>query len=77
MRAAVLGVFAEHDEFVPPSVADALEAQLRDAGVRVNFKVHVGVGHAFLNESRKDAYDASSARAAWNDILSFLRAELA
>jgi len=77
LRASVLGVFAENDDFVPPAAAHRLEAELREAGVPVHFKVHVGVGHAFLNDSRPEAYDAASAREAWNDILAFLRAELA
>jgi carboxymethylenebutenolidase len=76
LRASVLGIFAENDDFVPPASARKLEADLREAGVSAEFKVHVGVGHAFMNDSRPDAYDAPSARDAWNDILSFLRAEL-
>lgn len=76
LEAAVLGVFAENDDFVTPDAARQLEADLRAADVRADFTVHLGVGHAFLNESRPDAYDAATARHAWNDILSFLRAEL-
>jgi len=74
--AAVLGVFAENDAFVPPSAVDALEADLRAAGVRAHFRTYAGVDHAFLNDSRPDAHDAVRAREAWHDILSFLRAEL-
>ena len=74
--AAVLGVFAENDAFVPPSAVDALEADLRAAGVRAHFRTYAGVDHAFLNDSRPDVHDAVRAREAWHDILSFLRAEL-
>ena len=77
MKAAVLGVFAENDGFVTPDAARMLEAELRAAGVPADFKIHAGVGHAFMNDSRPDAHDAVAARAAWNDILAFLRAELA
>ncbi len=77
MKAAVLGVFAADDGFVTPDAARMLEAELRAAGVPADFKIHVGVGHAFMNDSRPDAHDATAARAAWNDILAFLRAELA
>ncbi len=76
IEAAVLGIFAENDEFVPPPAADELEASLSAAGVRTYFKTYIGVGHAFLNDSRPDVYDAATAREAWDDILSFLRAEL-
>jgi carboxymethylenebutenolidase len=77
MKASVLGVFAENDSFVTPDAARMLEAELRDAGIPTDIKVHAGVGHAFLNDSRPDVYDAVKARSAWNDILAFLRAELA
>ena len=77
MKAAVLGVFAENDGFVTPDGARMLEAELRAAGVPADFRIHTGVGHAFMNDSRPDAYDAATARTAWNDILAFLRAELA
>jgi len=76
MQAAVLGVFAENDSFVPPAAVRELERKLAAAGVRAHCKTYVGVDHAFLNDSRPDVYDAATAREAWNDILSFLRAEL-
>jgi carboxymethylenebutenolidase len=76
VQASVLGVFAENDEFVPPPAVEALKESLEEAGVRNHFKTYIGVDHAFLNDSRPDVYDAATAREAWNDILSFLRAEL-
>lgn len=77
MKAAVLGVFAENDEFVPTERARQLEEDIRAAGGRAHCKVYVGAQHAFLNDSRPDVYDAATAAEAWNDILPFLRAELA
>jgi carboxymethylenebutenolidase len=77
IQARVLGIFAENDDFVPPAAAGKLEAELRAEGVDADFKVHAGVGHAFLDDARPDAYDAASAREAWSDILSFLRSALA
>jgi len=76
IAAPVLGVFAENDAFVPRRAVEALRGQLEAAGVRAHFKTYAGVDHAFLNDSRPDVYDAARAREAWNDILSFLRAEL-
>ncbi len=77
LQAAVFGVFAENDDFVPPAAARQLESELEAAGVRADFHIYVGVGHAFLNDSRPEGYDALTAREAWSDILTFLRAELA
>jgi carboxymethylenebutenolidase len=76
LEAAVLGVFAERDSFVPPKVAAELEASLRAAGKRVHFTIHPGVEHAFLNDTRADVYDADAADRAWAEIVAFLRAEL-
>lgn len=76
LRAPVLGVFAENDEFVPPEAARSLEQTLQDAGCDAHCKIYVGVQHAFLNETRPDVYDAPSAAEAWGDILAFFRAEL-
>jgi carboxymethylenebutenolidase len=77
LSAAVLGIFAERDEFVPVEAARKLEADLRGAGKRVRFEIFPGVGHAFFNDSRPDAYDARAAARAWSEALAFLRAELA
>jgi carboxymethylenebutenolidase len=77
LSAAVLGIFAERDEFVPVESARKLEADLRGAGKRARFEVYPGVGHAFFNDSRPDVYDARAAARAWSETLAFLRAELA
>jgi carboxymethylenebutenolidase len=77
LEAPVLGIFAERDEFVPPEAARKLEADLRGAGKRARFEIYPGVGHAFFNDSRPDAYDAKAAERARSEMLAFLRAELA
>lgn len=77
MDAPVLGLFGEHDAFVTPEAARVLEAELQRAGVRTQFRVFPGVGHAFMNETRPDGYDAEAAAQAWHDTVQFLRAELA
>ena len=76
IEAAVFGVFAENDAHVPTQRARELESEIRAAGGRAKFNVYVGVQHAFMNDSRPDAYDALTAAEAWNDLLGFLRAEL-
>lgn len=76
LRAAVLGIFAERDAFVPPEVARKLEADLRAAGRQAKCEIHPGVDHAFFNDTRPDVYDATAAARAWSQTLAFLRAEL-
>lgn len=77
LEAAVLGLFAERDEVVPPEVARKLEADLRAAGKRVRVEIFAGVANAFFDDSRPDVYDARAAGRAWAETLAFLRAELA
>jgi carboxymethylenebutenolidase len=76
LEAAVLGIFAERDAFVPPEAARKLESDLRGAGARAECVVYPGVDHAFMNDSRPDVYHAETAARAWARALSFLRAEL-
>jgi len=77
LEAAVFGIFAERDSFVPPEVVRKLEADLRAAGKRVHCEIYPGVDHAFFNDTRPDVYDAVAAARAWSEMLAFLRAELA
>lgn len=76
LEAAVLGVFAERDEFVPPAAVAKLEQELEAAGVRASFTIYPGVDHAFFNDARPDVYDAAAASRAWGDTLAFFRREL-
>ena len=76
LEAAVLGFFGERDEFVPPQAARKLQAELEAAKKRVRFEILPGVGHAFFNDARPDAFDARAAAHAWAETLAFLRAEL-
>ncbi len=76
LAAPVLGIFAEHDEFVPPAAARKLEGELKAAGKRASIEVYPAVQHAFMNDTRHDVYAAAAAQRAWGATLSFLRAEL-
>jgi carboxymethylenebutenolidase len=76
LQAPVLGIFAEDDAAVPPEAARKLESDLRSAGKRATVLVISGVGHAFMNDTRPDVYDAAAAGRAWGETLAFLRAEL-
>jgi len=77
LSAAVFGVFAENDGFIPLDSVRDLEQKLQSEGVRARLTVYAGVQHAFMNDSRPDVYDAVRAGEAWSDLLLFLRAEMA
>jgi len=76
LDAAVLGIFAELDAFVPPATARKLQQDLLDAGKRADFRIFDEADHAFFNDTRPDVYNASAAAEAWNLTLNFFRAEL-
>jgi carboxymethylenebutenolidase len=73
----VLGHFGTADEFIPHEEAQALEGELRNAGVDVTFQYYEGNGHAFFNDSdRLGTYDAGAAERSWERTISFLRSTL-
>jgi carboxymethylenebutenolidase len=73
----VLGHFGTADAFIPTDQAQALERELRDAGVETTFHYYEGAGHAFANDhNRLGTYDAELTETAWQRTLSFLRAAL-
>jgi carboxymethylenebutenolidase len=76
MRAAVLGHYAEEDDFFGPEQAAGLQQALTEAGVDADVHVHPGVDHAFFNDTRPEVYDAAESAKAWDETLAFLRAHL-
>lgn len=78
IRAGVLGHFGLRDELVPVEAAQALEAELRAAGVRARFEHYPGAGHAFFDDTNQlGTYDARAAERSWQSTIEFLHQELA
>ena len=76
VKGAVLGHFAEDDDFAPRELVDTMERELRDAGVEVSFHHYPATTHAFFNDDRPEVYDADAAGRSWQRTLEFLRARL-
>jgi carboxymethylenebutenolidase len=76
LSAAVHGHFGEDDPSCPPEAVSALEAALGEAGVKAEMFVYPGVGGAFFDDTRPEAYDEDAARQAWIRTLEFLRKHL-
>jgi carboxymethylenebutenolidase len=76
VKAAVLGHFAEEDDFAPPDLVNRMERELRDAGVNVTFHHYPGTTHAFFNDDRPTVHDPEAARISWERTLEFLRRHL-
>lgn len=75
-RAAYLGHFAEHDEFVGDDQLVEMEAHLRLVGADVEFHRYAGTGHWFFESDRPAAFDAGAAELAWERTLEFLHQHL-
>ena len=72
VRVPLQGHFATHDDWCTPAVVDAFEKDLSAAGK--TFEIHRYPGHhAFMNSDRKEVYDPSSARLAWDRCTAFFR----
>jgi carboxymethylenebutenolidase len=77
IEAPVLGHFGTGDEFVSVDDAKALEQELRDAGVEVDFQFYEGAGHAFANDhNRLGTYDEGKSNEAWRKTVDFLKRHL-
>jgi carboxymethylenebutenolidase len=77
IKGAVLGHFAEKDEAYTPAQVEALEAELRGAGIDVEFFWYTGADHAFFNDTRPEVYDEDASRLAWDRTRAFFRTHLA
>jgi carboxymethylenebutenolidase len=76
LRAPVLGLYAERDQFVPPEAVRELEEKLRAHGKQVETHIYPGTDHAFFNDTRPEVYDAAAAEDAWRRTLAFFRQHL-
>jgi carboxymethylenebutenolidase len=76
VKGAVLGHYAEQDDFAPRELADQMERELRDAGVRVTFHHYPGTQHAFFNDTRPEVHDREASELSWRRTLDFFRETL-
>ena len=76
LHAPMLGLYAERDGFVTPTIARELERKLKDLGKEVEVKIYPDADHAFFNDSRPEVYKADAAADAWQRTVEFLRKNL-
>jgi carboxymethylenebutenolidase len=77
LRCPLLGIFGESDEFIPLEDVKQLEARLAPLAVASKVRVYPGCGHAFLNETRPQAFRPESAAHAWGEMLEWWGRHLA
>jgi carboxymethylenebutenolidase len=76
MNAPVLALFGEHDDYITDEVRGAVVSEMEGAGIEVTSHVYPGVGHAFMNHHRPEAYDEKVAEDAWGRVIAFFRKNL-
>jgi carboxymethylenebutenolidase len=76
LEAAVLGHYAENDEWFTPELAQDLEKRLRDLGKDVTIHIYPNAGHAFFNDARPEAHSPEASAVAWERTLEFFRDKL-
>ncbi|MEK6301075.1 MAG: dienelactone hydrolase family protein [Acidobacteriota bacterium] len=76
LSAPVLFVGAENDPWITMDKMERLRAGLQKFGKEGEVKIYNGVGHAFFNDTRPEAYDPAAAQDAWNRVGEFLAAKL-
>jgi carboxymethylenebutenolidase len=76
LRMPLLASFGREDGFVPESDVDLLEAGLAQSGSSHRVDRYAGAGHAFLNETRPEAYRPELAALALARSVDFLHAKL-
>jgi carboxymethylenebutenolidase len=72
----LLCFFGDRDEFVPLPDVEALRRRLARAAAPAEVVVYPDAGHAFMNDTRPDAYRPETARVAWQRMLDFFRQHL-
>ena len=76
LQAPVLGLFGSEDGSVDPAKVEGLVQSVTAAGKSITTHTYDGVGHAFFNDTRPEAYDPAAAEDAWKRTVTFLREHL-
>jgi carboxymethylenebutenolidase len=75
VRAAVLGVYAENDNFVNPQL-DQIREGLARGRVTSRVTIYPDARHAFFNDTRPNDYHEAASTAAWRDTLAWFNTYL-
>jgi carboxymethylenebutenolidase len=76
VTAPILAHFAKNDAWASVDKAEAIKKQVEAAGGSMQLEVY-DAGHAFVNDTRPEAYDEKSAKLAWQRSVDFLKKHLA
>ncbi len=75
VTAPILAHFAKNDDWATVANAEAIKKQLDAHGKSMTLETY-DAGHAFVNDTRPEAYDEKSATLAWKRSMEFLKTHL-
>jgi carboxymethylenebutenolidase len=76
LSCALLGLYGAEDALIPRADVEALKRALTATSRAHDVRVYAGAGHAFLNDTRPEAYRPEAAADAWARLVPFLEREL-
>jgi carboxymethylenebutenolidase len=76
LRCPTLAFYGDRDEFVPLSDIELLKDRFAQSAQSAEVVVYPGAGHAFMNDTRPDAYRPEDAANAWRQTVAFLAEHL-
>jgi len=76
LRCPTLAFYGDKDEFVPLSDIERLEERFAQSAQSAEVVLYPGAGHAFMNDTRPDAYRPEDAAKAWQRMVAFLTEQL-
>jgi carboxymethylenebutenolidase len=76
LRCPTLAFYGDRDEFVPISDVELLKGRFERSLQSAEVVVYPGAGHAFMNDTRPDAYRPENAADAWQRMVAFLTEQL-
>jgi carboxymethylenebutenolidase len=75
VSAPILAHFAKRDEWATVAKGEDIKKQCEAHGTSMQLEVY-DAGHAFMNDTRPEAYDDKSAKLAWQRSVDFLKKHL-
>jgi carboxymethylenebutenolidase len=72
----LLGLYGAEDALIPVADVEELKRRLAQTRHAHEVRLYPGAGHAFLNDTRPDAYRPEAAADAWSRLVPFLRSTL-
>ena len=73
---AVLGHYAENDDWASPATVRDLEMKLKSLGKDAEFHTYPGTHHGFFNDTRAEVHAPEAAQQSWERTISFYRKHL-